>query len=127
MLRQLLVFIHWLPKHLVFWFASLFKQNQLGCLGYLPLTAAPVLLTGCYSIPVVTWPFPPYPPREVEGFPRGEKCFKHVSPLIYLIYFSPKGLYMVGSTYMPKLPHGTLNHWFWTNVSKVWYDDSLLS
>ena len=30
-------------------------------------------------------------PREVEDFPRGDKYFKNVPPLTYLIYFSPKG------------------------------------
>ena len=29
--------------------------------------------------------------REAEYFPRGDKYFKHVPPLTYLIYFSPKG------------------------------------
>ena len=32
-------------------------------------------------------------PREVEDFPRGEKYFRHMPPLAYLIYFSPKELY----------------------------------
>ena len=32
-------------------------------------------------------------PKEAEDFPRGEKYFRHMPPLTYLIYFSPKGLY----------------------------------
>ena len=36
-------------------------------------------------------------PRQVEDFPKGDKYFKHVHPLTYLIYFSPKVEYMVGS------------------------------
>ena len=32
-------------------------------------------------------------PREVEGFLRGERYFKHVPPLTYLIYLSPKEVY----------------------------------
>ena len=34
--------------------------------------------------------------REAEDFPRVDRHFKHVSPLTYLIYLSPKELYMVG-------------------------------
>ena len=29
-------------------------------------------------------------PREAEDFPRGDRHFKHVPPLTYLIYLSPK-------------------------------------
>ena len=47
-------------------------------------------------------------PREAEDFPRGEKYFKHVSLLTYLIYFSPKGVYMAGSIYVLRSPHRTL-------------------
>ena len=47
-------------------------------------------------------------PREAEDFPSGDKYFKHVPPLTYLIYFSRKGLCIVGSVYMPKSPQGTL-------------------
>ena len=36
-------------------------------------------------------------PRELEDFSRGDRHFKHVPPLIYLIYLSPKQLYVVGS------------------------------
>ena len=32
-------------------------------------------------------------PKEAEDFPMGEKYFRHMPPLTYLIYFSPKGLY----------------------------------
>ena len=35
-------------------------------------------------------------PREVENFPRGYRHFKHVPPLTYLIYLSPKELYALG-------------------------------
>ena len=35
-------------------------------------------------------------PREAEDFPRGDRHFKHVPPLTYLIYLSPEELYMVG-------------------------------
>ena len=51
---------------------------------------APMLLTGRHATPVITRCFPP---KEAEDFPRGEKYFKHMPPLTYLIYFSPKGLY----------------------------------
>ena len=70
-------FIHWLPKHPVFWYSQL---------GYLwlpsPHCAAPVWLTGHYATPLVTRCFPPQPlPREAEDFPRGDMHFKHVPPL----------------------------------------------
>ena len=35
-------------------------------------------------------------PREAEDFPRGDRHFKHVPPLTYLICLSPIELYMVG-------------------------------
>ena len=35
-------------------------------------------------------------PREVEDFPRGDRHFKLVLLLTYLIYLSPKTLYMLG-------------------------------
>ena len=35
-------------------------------------------------------------PREVEDFPRGDRHFKHVPLLTYLIYLSPKELYVLG-------------------------------
>ena len=35
-------------------------------------------------------------PREAEDFPRGDRRFKHVPPLTYLIYLSPKVLYVLG-------------------------------
>ena len=33
-------------------------------------------------------------PREAVDFPRGERYFEHVSPLTYLIYLSPKEVYL---------------------------------
>ena len=47
-------------------------------------------------------------PRKPEGIPGGDRCFRHVPLLTYLVYFSSKGLYMVSFVYMPKSPHGTL-------------------
>ena len=38
-------------------------------------------------------------PREVEDFPSVDRYFKHVPPLTYLIYLSPKGVYMTGFIY----------------------------
>ena len=38
----------------------------------------------------------PILPREVKHFPMGDKRFKHVSPLTYLIYLSTKELYVLG-------------------------------
>ena len=47
-------------------------------------------------------------PRQGEDFPKGEKYLKHMRPLTYVIYFTPKGEYMLGSIYMTRSPHGTL-------------------
>ena len=35
-------------------------------------------------------------PREAEDFPWGDRYFKHVPRLTYLIYLSPKELYVLG-------------------------------
>ena len=35
-------------------------------------------------------------PREAKNFPRGDRHFKHVSPLTFLMYLSPIELYMLG-------------------------------
>ena len=35
-------------------------------------------------------------PREAEDFLRGDRHFKHVPPLTYLIWLSPKALHMLG-------------------------------
>ena len=37
----------------------------------------------------------PFLPREAEDFPRGDRHFKHVPLLTYLIYLSPKELYVL--------------------------------
>ena len=49
----------------------------------------PGSLTGRNATPEVTDRIP----READDFPRGDKHFKHVPPLTYLIYLSPKDLY----------------------------------
>ena len=61
----------------------------------------------CHSIDHQALPIQPLP-REAEDFPWGDKHFKHVLPLTYLMCFSPKGAYMVGPIYMPKSPQRTL-------------------
>ena len=45
--------------------------------------------TPCHAIGHLVLPTQPIP-REAEDFPRGDKYFKHVPALTYLIYFSPK-------------------------------------
>ena len=44
----------------------------------------------CHAIGHQVLPTQPLP-REAGDFPRGDKCFKHVPTLTYLIYFPPKG------------------------------------
>ena len=81
----------------------------------LPLVTYPSLCstcvtyrTLCHAIGHQVLPTQPLP-REGEDFPRGDKYFKHVSPPTFLIYFSPEGVYVVGSIYVLRLLHGTLN------------------
>ena len=57
-----------------------------------------------------------FSPRQGEDFPKGDKYFKDMRPLTYVIYFTPKGEYMLGSIYMTRSPHGTL-----INLSLVLY------
>ena len=80
----------------------------------LPLVTYPSLCstcvtyrTPCHAIGHQVLPTQPIP-RRAEDFPRGDKHFKYVPLLTYLIYFSPKGVYMVGPIYMPKSSHRTL-------------------
>ena len=85
MLKQPLLFNYQLPKHLVFFYSP--QRRQLGHLqsvSYLPLIVLP------------TQPLP----RETEDFRRVERHFKHASPLIYLIYLLPKGVFYIGSFYL---------------------------
>ena len=48
------------------------------------------LLSGVFNLTLLI-------PTEAADFPKGDKHFKHVPPLTYLIYLSPKELYVVGS------------------------------
>ena len=63
----------------------------------LPLVTYPSLCSTCvtYRMPchaIGHHVLPTQPlPREVEDFPRGDKYFKHVPLLTYLIYFSTNG------------------------------------
>ena len=52
--------------------------------------------TGHQMLPTLTLP------REEEDFPRGDRHFKHVPQLTYLIYLSPKEIYEVGSIYISR-------------------------
>ena len=47
--------------------------------------------TSCHAISHQVLPTQPIP-REEEDFPRGQRHFKYVLPLTYLIYLSPKGI-----------------------------------
>ena len=62
----------------------------------------------CHAIGHQVLPTHPLLLREAEDFPGGDKYFNHVPLLTYLIYFSPKGVYLLGPIYMPKPPHRTL-------------------
>ena len=80
----------------------------------LPLVTYPSLCSTCVTYRTLcqvighqVLPTQPLP-REVEDFPRGDKYFKHVPPPTYLTYFSPKGVYVVGSIYVLRPLHGTL-------------------
>ena len=105
------------------WLILIFSLNktplgETGCptqLFRLPLVTYPSLCSTCvtyrmlcHAIGHQVLPTQPLP-REVEDFPRGDKYFTHVPPPTYLIYFSPKGVYVAGSIYVLKTPHRTLN------------------
>ena len=113
-----------------------------GCSG-IQFFDSPPFLTQSVRLPLVTYPslcstcvtyrtlfhaighqvLPTQPlPREVEDFPRVDKHFKAHPPPTYLIYFSPKGVYVVGSIYVLRPLHGTL-----ISSSLVSYVSSLLS
>ena len=88
---------YWLPKHPVFLFTLALTQSvRLPMVTYPSLCSTCVTYwTLCHAIGHQVLPTQPLP-REAEDFPRGDRHFKHVPPLTYLIYLSPKELYMVG-------------------------------
>ena len=65
-------------------------------IGYLPLTCSTCMTYGtlCHAIGHQVLPSQPLR-REAEDFPNGERQFKHVLPLTYLICLSLKELNMV--------------------------------
>ena len=92
MLRQPLLF-DWLPKHPVFWFTH--NTVSQVAYGYLSSLCSTCVTYGksCRAIGHQVLPTQPLP-REAEDFPRGERHFKHVPPLLtYLIYLSLKEFY----------------------------------
>ena len=105
--RQPLLFTYWLLRHPVFWFNSFFPTQSIR----LPLVTYPSLCITYVTYrtlwdAIVYQELPNQPsPREAENFPMGEKNFKHVPLLKYLMYFSPKVLYMVGPICVLESPH----------------------
>ena len=59
------------------------KIRQIFCIGVMTLCHA----IGQQMLPILNLP------REAEDFPRGDRHFKNVPPLTYLIYSSPKEIY----------------------------------
>ena len=90
-------FTYWLPKHPDFWFTLTLTQSvRLPMVTYPSLCSSFVTYeTLCHAIGRQVLPTQPLP-REAEDLPRGDRHFKHVPPLTYLICLSPKELYMVG-------------------------------
>ena len=87
-------FINWLPKYPVFWF-TLTQSVSLPMVTYPSLCSTCVTYrTLCLAIGHQVLPTQPLR-KEAEDFPRGYRHFKHVPPLIYLIYLSPKELYVL--------------------------------
>ena len=84
-------FIYWLPKHPVF----LIHPNtvRLPMVTYLSLCSTYVTY-GTLCRTIGHWVLPTQPlPGGAEDFPRGDRHFKHLPPLTYLIYLSPKEVY----------------------------------
>ena len=74
--------------------SSVTQSVRLPMATYLSLCSTCVTYrTSCHAIGCQVLPTQPLP-REAEDFPRGERYFKHVPPLTYLIYLSPKELYL---------------------------------
>ena len=108
--EQPLLLTYWLLRHPVFFDSPHFPTQSVRP----PLVTYPSLCSTCvtyrtlfHAIGHQVLPTQPLP-REVEDFSRGDKHFKHVPPPTYLIYFSPKGVYVVGSIYVLRPLHGTL-------------------
>ena len=91
-------FTYWLPKHPVIWFILILTQSvRLPMVTYTLLCSTCMTYeTLCYAIGNQVLPTQLLS-REAEDFPRGDRHFKHVPPPTYLICWSPKDLYTVGS------------------------------
>ena len=84
---------YWLLRHPVFLIHPPFPTQsvRLSLVTYPSLCSTCVTYrTPCHAIGYQVLPTQPLP-RAAEDIPRGDKYFKHVPPLTYLIYFSPKG------------------------------------
>ena len=110
------LYSYWLASHQYFFFNSFAIMSvRLPLITYPSLCSTYVIYrTPCHAIGHQMLP-KQQSPRKVEDLARGDKHFKHVSRLTYLIYFSPKGKYIAGSTCMPKSPQGIL-----ISLSVVW-------
>ena len=107
--EQPLLFTYWLLRHPVFLIPPPFPTQSVR----LPLVTYPSLCSTCvtYRTPshgIGHQVLPTQPlPREAEDFPRGDKYFKHVPPLIPDLLLT-KSVYAVGSIYMLRPLHITL-------------------
>ena len=93
-----------------FFDSPFFQHSQLGCFFFTcPSLCSTCVTYGtlCHAIDHQMLPTQSLP-RKAEDFPTGDKYLKHVPLLTYLIYFSPKGVYMVGPIYVLESPHRAL-------------------
>ena len=88
---RLPTFLNVQPSSFLIHLPFLTQSVRLPLVTYLSLCSTSVTYrTPCHASGHQVLPTQPIT-REVEDFPRGDKYFKHVPPLTYLIYFSPKG------------------------------------
>ena len=92
-------YFSWLFRHLIYLLTLLFPtqlvRQPLVTYSWLCSTCVSYM-TPCHASShqvLLTQPLP----REEEDFIRGDNYFKHVPRITYVIYFSPKEIYVVGS------------------------------
>ena len=107
--EQPLLFSYWLLRHPVFDHSPFPTQSvRLRLVTYPSLCSTCVTYrTPCHAIGHQVLHTQPLP-REAEDFPRADKYFKHVPPLTIPNLLLTKRVYVVGSIYMLRPPHGTL-------------------
>ena len=88
MLRQLLIFTYWLPKHPVFWFTPNTSVRPTTVNYPLLCSTYVAYRMPCHAIGHQVLPIQARP-REAEDFPRGGNYSRHMRQLTYLAWLQP--------------------------------------